>query len=92
MWWILASKVTIDVETNRDLGNNSTKDILDKLYKEKELPALAVLDDDRGNRSEIILSIFAPQGCFLLKIVDFLKFLLNHIYTQHIPSVFCRKA
>ncbi|KAL4232460.1 hypothetical protein ACF0H5_007153 [Mactra antiquata] len=41
-----ASMVRLDVETNRDLGDESTRELLDKLYREKIADAKALMEED----------------------------------------------
>jgi len=47
-----ASKVQLDLETNRDLGIESTRQLLDNLYRTKLEDAMTVINEDILNRGE----------------------------------------
>jgi len=47
-----ASKVQLDLETNRDLGIESTRQLLDNLYRTKLEDAITVINEDILNRGE----------------------------------------
>ena len=52
-----ASKVKIDVETNRSIGGQDITDVLDKLFREKYEEAMSTFMEDfmkRGNRKALL--------------------------------------
>lgn len=48
-----ASRVQLDLETNRDLGSESTRELLDKLYRDKYNDAIDVINNDIQDRGKI---------------------------------------
>ncbi|KAH3739061.1 uncharacterized protein LOC127851769 [Dreissena polymorpha] len=45
-----ASKVELDLATNRDLGNQETTELLDNIYTERATAALQVIEEDKQRR------------------------------------------
>lgn len=64
-----ASKVSLDLETNRDLGQESTRELLDNLYREKLPDALQVVKEDRIAR-ELSQKMFRKSSDIELDIND----------------------